>query len=54
VAYAGGWKKFQPLWDMIIRARRATIVVPVLEQVLASFGGQRPIASRKCPDTVRS
>jgi radical SAM superfamily enzyme YgiQ (UPF0313 family) len=54
VAYAEGWKKFEPLWDMIIRARRATIVVPVLEQVLASFGGQRPIASRKCPDTVRS
>jgi radical SAM superfamily enzyme YgiQ (UPF0313 family) len=41
VAYAGGWKKFEPLWDAIIRARRATKMLPVLEQVLASFGGHR-------------
>ena len=23
VAYAAGWKKFEPLWDLVIRARRA-------------------------------
>jgi radical SAM superfamily enzyme YgiQ (UPF0313 family) len=46
IAYAGGWKKFEPLWDVIIRAKRATNMLPVLEQVLASFGGQRPTAHR--------
>ena len=22
LAYAGGWRKFEPLWDLVIRARR--------------------------------
>ena len=28
--YAAGWKKFEPLWDMIIRARQLTRVTPLL------------------------
>lgn len=38
MAYAGGWKKFEPLWDFIIRAKRATNMLPVLEGVLSEFG----------------
>jgi radical SAM superfamily enzyme YgiQ (UPF0313 family) len=38
VAYSGGWKKLEPMWDLIIRAQRATGMVPVLESVLSSFG----------------
>jgi radical SAM superfamily enzyme YgiQ (UPF0313 family) len=38
VAYAGGWKKCEPLWDLVIRARRAYGMLPVLEAVLAGFG----------------
>jgi radical SAM superfamily enzyme YgiQ (UPF0313 family) len=37
-AYAAGWKKFEPLWDMVIRARRAGMMVPVLETILSEFG----------------
>jgi radical SAM superfamily enzyme YgiQ (UPF0313 family) len=37
VAYAGGWKKFEPLWDMVIRARRVGKALPLLEAVLAAF-----------------
>jgi radical SAM superfamily enzyme YgiQ (UPF0313 family) len=33
--YAAGWKKFEPLWDLIIRARQLTRVTPLLEGVLA-------------------
>ncbi|MGA7340200.1 MAG: hypothetical protein WBX18_06360, partial [Terracidiphilus sp.] len=33
--YAAGWKKFEPLWDMIIRARQLTRVTPLLEGVLS-------------------
>ncbi|HVQ29629.1 MAG TPA: radical SAM protein [Vicinamibacteria bacterium] len=33
-AYAAGWKKFEPLWDWVIRARRVTRMLPVLEAVL--------------------
>jgi hypothetical protein len=38
VAYAGGWKKMEPAWDLIIRARRASSMLPVLESVLSAFG----------------
>lgn len=38
VAYAAGWKKFEPAWDMIIKAKRASSMLPVLETVLTAFG----------------
>jgi radical SAM superfamily enzyme YgiQ (UPF0313 family) len=38
IAYAGGWKKFEPLWDWVIRARRVTSLLPMLEAVLTGFG----------------
>ena len=34
-AYAAGWKKFEPLWDVVIRARQLRAMTPVLEGVLA-------------------
>jgi radical SAM superfamily enzyme YgiQ (UPF0313 family) len=34
-AYAAGWKKFEPVWDFLIRLRRAAMALPVLERVLA-------------------
>jgi len=33
-AYAVGWKKLEPLWDWVIRARRVGGMRPVLESVL--------------------
>lgn len=45
VAYAGGWKKFEPLWDWVIRARRVGQMLPVLETILSSFGHSPAIAS---------
>jgi radical SAM superfamily enzyme YgiQ (UPF0313 family) len=33
--YASGWKKFEPLWDLLIRARQLTRVTPLLEGVLS-------------------
>jgi radical SAM superfamily enzyme YgiQ (UPF0313 family) len=38
IAYAGGWKKFEPLWDWVIRAKRVTHMLPVLETILSGFG----------------
>ncbi|MBI5842168.1 MAG: cobalamin B12-binding domain-containing protein [Chloroflexi bacterium] len=37
LAYAGGWKKFEPVWDWVIRAKRVANFLPVLEKVLAGF-----------------
>lgn len=33
--YAAGWKKFEPLWDLVIRARRLGAMTPFLEAVLS-------------------
>jgi radical SAM superfamily enzyme YgiQ (UPF0313 family) len=33
--YAAGWKKFEPLWDLVIRARQLRCMTPVLEAVLS-------------------
>jgi hypothetical protein len=40
LAYAGGWKKCEGLWDLVIRARRLPHMLPLLEKVLAGFGRQ--------------
>jgi len=34
-AYAAGWKKFEPLWDWLIRLRRVGHTLPVLETILS-------------------
>jgi radical SAM superfamily enzyme YgiQ (UPF0313 family) len=41
LAYAAGWKKFEPLWDLVIRLRRAGMMLPLLEAILSEFG-RRP------------
>lgn len=40
-AYTAGWKKCEPLWDWIIRARGVTQMLPLLESVLAGSAGYR-------------
>ena len=47
VAYAGGWKKLEPIWDWVIRARQLGRMLPVLEEVLSGF---RP---RQITDSIR-
>ncbi|MHB0913915.1 MAG: B12-binding domain-containing radical SAM protein [Armatimonadota bacterium] len=44
LAYAGGWKKMEPLWNLIIRAKRVANLLPALELVLS--GGARKRESR--------
>jgi radical SAM superfamily enzyme YgiQ (UPF0313 family) len=39
--YAAGWKKFEPLWDLIIRARQLARVTPLLEGVLSRVSRRR-------------
>jgi radical SAM superfamily enzyme YgiQ (UPF0313 family) len=55
VAYAAGWKKFEPLWDFIIRARQVTYTLPLLETILSEFGlrGEKEKPSVK-PDATAS
>jgi radical SAM superfamily enzyme YgiQ (UPF0313 family) len=39
IAYAGGWKRLEPMWDALIRLRRVSSMLPLLEATLAAFGG---------------
>ena len=45
LAYAGGWKRLEPLWDVIIRSRRVNRMLPLLEATLDAFGRARPAGS---------
>lgn len=49
LAYAGGWKKFEPIWDWLIRARRVASLLPALETVLGVSHSGGPIASHRSP-----
>lgn len=35
LAYAAGWKKFEPAWDKVIRLKRVNNFIPLLETILA-------------------
>ncbi|MEZ5419595.1 MAG: radical SAM protein [Vicinamibacterales bacterium] len=37
-AYAAGWKRFEPLWHLVIGARRVGAMLPLLEAILSEFG----------------
>ncbi|MEG3145425.1 radical SAM protein [Sphingomonas sp. RT2P30] len=45
--YASGWKKFESLWDVAIKARRLGAMTPLLEAVLSkvSAGKTTPVAA---------
>jgi hypothetical protein len=42
LAYSGGWKKFEPFWDLVIRLKQVTNFLPVLESILDATG--QPVA----------
>jgi radical SAM superfamily enzyme YgiQ (UPF0313 family) len=41
-AYAAGWKKFERLWDWMIRARRVGAMLPALELILGRQAASGP------------
>jgi radical SAM superfamily enzyme YgiQ (UPF0313 family) len=45
--YASGWKKFEPVWDLLIRARQLTRVTPLLEGVLSRVTGRKTQQARQ-------
>ena len=53
--YAAGWKKFEPLWDLVISTRQLRRMTPLLEGVLSKVSAGRvfspaaAIARDRCP-----
>lgn len=33
--YAGGWKKFEPLWNVLIKTKQLDLMLPLLESILS-------------------
>jgi len=46
--YTSGWKKFEPLWNLVIQMKRLNLMTPLLEGVLSKVTG----ASKKIPDSA--
>ena len=44
--YAAGWKKFEPLWDMVIKAQRLGAMTPLREAVLARVTRHQPAMAK--------
>lgn len=42
-AYATGWKKFERLWDFVIRAKQVGRMLPLLETILCDRAGRRAV-----------
>lgn len=43
-AYSGGWKRFEPLWNFLIKTKNLNNMLPVLEAVLSkvNYGDDKP------------
>jgi radical SAM superfamily enzyme YgiQ (UPF0313 family) len=53
-AYSAGWKKFEPMWDLVIRAKRAGAMLPVLETILSEFGRRDSLSSPQRTQRIHS
>ncbi|HEU4935725.1 MAG TPA: radical SAM protein [Vicinamibacterales bacterium] len=51
--YAAGWKKFERLWDCVIRAKQLAAMTPVLEAVLSKVTGSNEICEPGCGECAR-
>jgi radical SAM superfamily enzyme YgiQ (UPF0313 family) len=55
LAYVGGWKKCDLLWDLVIRAKRMAGFLPLLETVLTGNApAQRRAPARTAPQPIES
>jgi radical SAM superfamily enzyme YgiQ (UPF0313 family) len=46
LAYTGGWKKFETFWDLVIRLKRVTSMLPLLETILEAGKEDHPTAQQ--------
>lgn len=53
LAYAAGWKKFEPLWNLVIEARRLGLMTPALEAVLSKVSRQQSERKPAADDEAR-
>ena len=50
--YAAGWKKFEPLWNFVIRARQLGCMTPVLEAILSKVSQSETDTAASNPKAI--
>jgi radical SAM superfamily enzyme YgiQ (UPF0313 family) len=51
---AGGWKKFEPLWNFVIKFRHLDAMRPLLEAILSKVSGTEPLGGVGAPPASTS
>jgi radical SAM superfamily enzyme YgiQ (UPF0313 family) len=53
LTYAGGWKKFEPLWNFLIKTKSLNNMLPLLESILSEVKSRTNIPTEKTlPNTT--
>lgn len=47
--YAGGWKKFEPLWNFIIKTKGLNKMLPLLETILSGINNKKKSSDQPSP-----
>lgn len=50
--YSGGWKKFEPLWNFIIKTKSLNNMLPILEAILSNIKPEKEQDTEKVPAFV--
>ncbi len=50
--YSGGWKKFEPLWNFIIKTRNLNNMLPILESILSKVDHSKMELNQEVPVQV--
>lgn len=53
-AYAGGWKKFEPLWNFIIKTQGLNNMLPLLEAILSKVRKTTAITTKLKPQLTQT
>ena len=48
-AYAGGWKKFEPLWNFMIKTKGLNKMLPLLESILSKVNRKKDEQEKLSP-----
>ena len=47
--YAGGWKKFEPLWNFMIKTKGLNKMLPLLETILSKVNNKKIKTNKPSP-----
>jgi radical SAM superfamily enzyme YgiQ (UPF0313 family) len=52
--YSGGWKKFEPLWNFVIKTRNLNSLLPLLEAILTKVNSRKETTSTSAVSSIQT